>query len=46
MIQFCNEIYIHLALEKEIGKIVILKKHAERPSSILKLRLHLCMYLH
>ena len=29
--------YIHFALEKEIGKNVILKKHAETLHSILKL---------
>ena len=30
-----NDIYIHFALEKEIGKIIILKKHPETLHSIL-----------
>ena len=34
-----NDIYIHFALEKEIGKIVILKEHAETLCSVLKRRI-------
>ena len=34
-----NDIYIHSALEKEIGKIVILKEHAETLCSVLKRRI-------
>ena len=30
-----NDVFIHFELEKEIGKILILKKHAERLHSIL-----------
>ena len=36
-----NNIYIHFSLEKGIGKIVILKKHAETLHSILKILLRL-----
>ena len=36
MIKFSNDIYIYFALEKEIGKIAVLKKHAETLRSILK----------
>ena len=36
MIKISNDIYIHFALEKKIGKIVILKKQAETLRSILK----------
>ena len=36
MIKLSNDIYIYFALEKEIGKIIILKKHAETLHSILK----------
>ena len=32
MIKISNDIYIHFALEKEIGKIIILKKPAETPT--------------
>ena len=34
-----NDICIHFALEKEIGKIVILKEHAETLCSVLKRRI-------
>ena len=37
MIKFSNDIYIYFALEKEIGKIVVLKKHAETLCSILRI---------
>ena len=33
--QLSNDIYIHFALGKEIGKIAVLKRHAETPNSIL-----------
>ena len=36
-----NDICIHFSLEKEIGEIVILKKHAETLHSILKILLRL-----
>ena len=36
-----KDIYIHFSLEKEIGKIVILKKHAETLHSILKILLRI-----
>ena len=36
MIKLSNDIFLHFALEKEIGKIVILKKHEET----LKQELH------
>ena len=35
MIKLSNDIYIHFALEKEIGNSVILKNHAETLRSIL-----------
>ena len=38
MINLCSDIYIHFALEKEIGKIVILKKDAEMLRSILRVK--------
>ena len=36
MIKLSSGIHIHFALEKEIGKIAILKKHTEILRSILK----------
>ena len=35
IIKLSNNIYIHFALEKEVEKIVVLKKHAETLRSIL-----------
>ena len=39
IIKFSNDIHIYFALEKEIGKIAILKKHTETLLSILKAKL-------
>ena len=36
-LSFPNDIYIHFALGKELGKIVILKKHAETLCFIINL---------
>ena len=34
-----NDIHVHFALEKEIGKIAVLKMHPETLRSILKMAL-------